>query len=189
MRLNEALNLILPCGNLQAHHSPISREVFEANYRILAATRAALSGKSVVYQMYAGPRIAKLALLDEAKTDAEERGQEDAGKSFLAELKRLTMILCPTSQGFTPMPVDAAIQGQHIDSEDWAEAESAIVFFTCVWSMENRAERAKVGQAMASLLKGSITSSNASEFAASSAASMKENPSTSEASAGTSFPT
>lgn len=188
MRLNEALNLVLPCGNLQAHHSPISREVFEANYRILAATRAALSGKGVVYQMYAGPRIAKLALLDESKADAEER-EHDTGPAFLAELKRLTVILCPTPQGFTPMPVDAAIQGNHIDAEDWAEAEAGIVFFTCVWSMESRAERTKVAQAMASLLKGSTTSSSASEFAASLAASTKEPDSTSEGSAGASFPT
>ena len=188
MKLNEALNLVLPVGSMQAHHTPISREVFEANYRIFAATRAALSGKGVTYQMYAGPRIAKLALMDEAKEDAQERGSQDVGPSILAEIKRLTVILCPTPQGFTSLPVDAAISAGHIDAEDWADAEAAIVFFTCVLSMEARSERPAIGKAMASLLKGSITSSNASEFAASLAASTKESPSP-PTSAAASFPT
>ncbi|MDE1854691.1 MAG: hypothetical protein KGI38_13345, partial [Thaumarchaeota archaeon] len=99
MKLNEAINLVVPVGERQAYHTPISREVFEANYRILAATKAALSGKGVMYQMDAGPRIAALAMRDEGKRDAEDRGSvDDAGHprdemtpALLAEIKRLTV--------------------------------------------------------------------------------------------------
>lgn len=197
MRMSEALNLVLPIGDLHAHHTPISREVFEANYRMLAATRAALSGKGVIYQMMAGPRIAKLALLDEARSDAEERGEfelDSTGKpltndgrpvpslsraqALLGEIQRLTVILCPGAKGWDALPVDAAIRAGHVDEEDWAEAQARLVFFTCICSMESRAERAGIAQATASLMKASITSLPPLEYAASSLGSTKVAPST-----------
>ncbi|WP_455387444.1 hypothetical protein [Petrachloros mirabilis] len=165
MKLNEALNLVLPVGDKSAYHTPISREVFEANYRILAATKAAISSHGVYYQMDSGPRIAALALKDEAKKDAEDRGDEvDASIALLAEIKRLTVILCPSVKGWDMLPVDAAIAGGHIDADDWREAESSLVFFTCLWSLASKANREKVAQATSSLLMASITSLSALEY-------------------------
>lgn len=168
MKLNEKLNLVLPVGDRQAYHTPISREVFEANYRILAATKAAVSSKGIYYQMDAGPRIAALALKDEAKKDAEERGDEfDSAKALVEEIKRLTMILCPSERGWDMLPVDAAISAGHIDLDDWREAESAIVFFTCLWSLAAKTDKPKVATATAGLLKASTTPLTPSEFVAS----------------------
>ncbi len=191
MKLNEALNLVLPVGDKQAYHTPISREVFEANYRILAATKAALSSKGVFYQMDAGPRIAALTLRDEARKDAEDRGDVDdkgtaddaVAQALLAEIKRLTMVLCPSPKGFDPLPVDAAIQGGHIDADDWREAESAIVFFTCLLSMSAKAHRKAIAQATAGLLKASITSQQPMEVCASLQTSTLQETSKVEASA------
>lgn len=189
MKLNESLNLVVNIGDKQAHHAPISREVFEANYRILAATKSALSSKGVYYQMDSGPRIASLTLKDEALKDAEERGDvddkgipQDGSKALRAEIKRLTTILCPTSSGYETLPVDAAISGGYIDQDDWREAESSIVFFTCLLSLASKANREKVANATASLLGGSITSCSPSEYSSSLPASTPEKPSQAAAS-------
>ncbi|SAK53582.1 hypothetical protein AWB78_01340 [Caballeronia calidae] len=192
-QINEAMNLVVPVVTdvvrekkdgqdietvvvrVWAYHNPIAREVFEANYRVLAATKAALSGRGAAYAMDAGPRIAALTLRDEGLRDAEARGRFDANgntideavPALLAEIKRLTNVMVPGSGGWDFMPVETAIAAGKIDAEDWSEAESAIVFFTSHWSMAKKAERARVARSVASVLRASITSSSPMEFAAS----------------------
>jgi hypothetical protein len=169
--INDALNLVVPirADGAMAYHTPISREVFEANYRILSAAKASISQKGVVYLMDAGPRIAALALKEEGRKDAQERGQQDDGgaASLLAELRRLTMILAPGKDGWCMLPVDAALAQNLIDAEEWGEAESAIVFFTFHYALARKAERSKAATGTALILRGSITSSTATEYAAS----------------------
>lgn len=185
MKLNEDLRLVLPVGDLQAYHTPISREVFEANYRILAATKAALGSKGTFYQIDAGPRIAALTLRDEGRRDAEERGmvdergnpRDEMTGAFLAEIKRLTVILCPGPQGYDLQPVDSAIASGALDTDDWREAESAIVFFTCLCCLTPRASRAQIAQATAGLLKAATTSLPPMEYATSLRASTATAPS------------
>jgi hypothetical protein len=157
---------------VHAFHTPISRAVFDQSYRLLAATRATLSAKGSHYLMTAGPRIAALTLRDEGKQDAENRGRVDEeGKpideesaALIAEIKRLTTILCPGANGWDLLPVDTAISSGKVDAEDWEEALSNIVFFTCHSSMAKKADRKRVARVTASLLNASITSSNLSEF-------------------------
>ena len=181
MKIDDALNLVFPINDgaagvaLHAYHAPISREVFEANYRLLAATKAALSSKGIHFQMGSGPLIAALTLRDEAKKDAAERGDVDAqgnasdilAGALLAEIRRLTTILVPTPEGWQALPVDAALARNFLDDEDWSEAESALVFFTCHFALARKAERSTVAQAMGSLFKGTNTSLSPTAFAAS----------------------
>jgi len=151
---------------IYAYHSPLSREVFEANYRILAATKSALAGKGSHYLMSSGPRIAALTLKDEGKKDAAVRGLFDSDgnpddsetKALFAEIKRLTTILCPGANGWDMLPVDVAINQGKIDAEDWEEAASSVVFFTCHYAMARKADRETVARATASILASSITS-------------------------------
>lgn len=173
MHLNESLHLVLPVrvddeGNplIRAYHVPVSREVFELNYRTLAATKARLASKGIMYQMDAGPRIAAMVLRDEGKRDAEERGEvnddgspRDGGAAaLLSEFKRLTTILAPTQSGWDNLPVDAAIGRGVIDAEEWQDTLSAICFFTCHYALARKSERQRIAEATASLLTGSITS-------------------------------
>jgi hypothetical protein len=149
-----------------AYHTPISKPVFDANFRLLAATKAALENKGAQYLMSAGPRIAALTLRDEGLRDAESRGRvddngngkDDEVTAFFLEIRRLTTILCAGPVGWEMIPVDLAISGGKIDEEDWEEVEASIVFFTCHWSMAKKASRARIAQATASLLKASTTS-------------------------------
>ncbi|HQT24971.1 MAG TPA: hypothetical protein PLK99_00030 [Burkholderiales bacterium] len=181
MQLTDDLRLAVPLRSDDAgvkiwgYHTPISREVFEANYRILAATKAALSSKGIMYQMDAGPQIATLILKDEGRKDAEERGMLDihgeptdgGASALLAEIKRLTMALVPGASGFEWVPIDSALRSGVLDADDWDEARSAILFFTCLYAICPKREKAKRAQAAAALLRGSITSSSPTEFAAS----------------------
>ena len=179
MKINENLNLVIPVrtdenGNVLIHgyHTPISREVFEANYRILAATKSELAGKGIHYQMDAGPRIAGLVLKDEAAKDAREIGNVDkdgnpnidGALALLADIKRLTMILIPTDTGWSSVPVDTAINSGKIDADEWREVESSIVFFTCHYALAKKSERATMGKATASILSGLNTSLSVTEY-------------------------
>lgn len=173
VKLNDSLNLVVPIGDKKAFHTPISREVFEANYRLLASTRAHLASEGIYYQMDAGPRIAAMILRDKARRDFETWGEgDDKPRDVLAnalfnEIKRLTTILAPTANGWESLPVDSAIQSGVIDSEEWDEALSQIVFFTCHYAMGKKAERPRIAGVTASLLASSITPSSLSEYASS----------------------
>ena len=169
MQISPTLNLVIPirtdeAGNptVYAYHTPISREVFEANYRIIAATQVALSGKGAI-----GIRIATLALKDAAAQDALAQGQAPPTTvPLLADIYRLTHVLAPTPGGYAPMPVNSAIAGGFIDAEEWSEAESACVFFTCALALVPKAARQTLAQSLASVMRGSITSSTPTAYAA-----------------------
>ncbi|WP_244116435.1 hypothetical protein [Burkholderia gladioli] len=174
MQINEAMNLVVPIVSDESgvrvwgYHTPISRQVFEANYRVLAATKAALASQGSYYLMDAGPRVAALTLRDEGARQAEARGGKDeATPALLAEIHRLTMVLVPTAAGWDLQPVESAIASGKMDAEDWSEAESGIVFFTCICALASKADRKNHASGTASLLKGSITSLSPTEFAAS----------------------
>ena len=145
-----------------AYHTPISRQVFELNYRLIGGTLAMLQSKSVGTNVV---DVATLALKDIGRRDAREWGLpeglsvEDGGMAvpLLAELKRLTSIIAPTPEGSRSIPVDKALQANLISAEDWEEAEAALVFFTAGFSTKRR-NLASVAADLASPLGGSITS-------------------------------
>lgn len=191
MQINDAMNLVLPVGDgLHAYHTPISRQIYEAHYSVLNATKAALARKGIHYQMGSGPRIANLVLKDEGLKDAAERENFDAqGKpvddrtpALLAEVKRLTNVLCPGPAGWDLLPVDTAISQGRMDAEDYAELEAALCFFTCHVMPAKKSNRASIAKATASVLSGSITSSPPTEYAASSLTLTKAAPTTNQAS-------
>ncbi|VWD20846.1 hypothetical protein [Burkholderia contaminans] len=179
IQINEAMNLVVPVVTdetgvrVWGYHTPISRQVFEANYRVLAATKASLMSKGAMYMMDSGPRIAGLTLLDEGLREAESRGRfskdgktvlDEATPALMAEIRRLTMVLVPGPGGWDLLPIESAVAAGKIDEEDQAEAESAIVFFTCICALASKSERKDQASRTATLLKGSITSLSPTEF-------------------------
>jgi len=182
VQITSNLNLTFPVRwsdtgepTVYAYHIPISRAVFEANYRLIGGTLAMLQSRSVGTNVV---DVATLALKDIGRRDAAEWGLapglsvEDGGAAvpLLAEIKRLTSIIAPTDAGYQPIDVDRALANKVIDAEDWAEAESALVFFTCGYATKRR-NLARVAADLASPLGGLITSSLPTEFAASLGAS------------------
>lgn len=177
---------------LWAYHTPISRQVFESAYRLLAAVKDALC--PVGNWSTSSTMIAALTLKDAGRRDAEQWGLAEgltmeAGGSaqpLLAELKRLTTVLSPGATGYEALPAELAISKKIITEDEWMDAESALVFFTCASSLTQRGLRAAISPAFAAALRGSTTSLTPTAFAASLAISTA--PETSEVSAPSSVP-
>lgn len=178
MQINDKLNLVLPLRrdaagaiSVYGYHTPISREVFVANFRMLSATKAELFAKGRTYAGEVGPQIAGLLLRDEARRDAvrigdiEEATNAFAAKAFFAELRRLTMVMAGSENGWEPIPLDIALSKGLIDAEDWGEAESGLVFFTALFCLCPKAARAKMMEGLAERLGGSGTALPLSEYA------------------------
>ncbi|OYY59033.1 MAG: hypothetical protein B7Y55_01095 [Polynucleobacter sp. 35-46-207] len=176
MVINDELKIVIPIGDgAKAYHLPISRDVFELNYKLLAAVKSELAGKGVHYQMMSGPVIAKLALLDEARKESASNGNikpdgspdDSMARSFISEIARLTTIIAPSSNGFDIVPVETAINSGRLDKDDWDEALSSLIFFTCHFAMASKRDKKAVADATASLLSASITSLSCSEYVSS----------------------
>ena len=166
-----------PVPLVWAYHTPISKDLFEANWRIIAATSTTLLKPGMSSAVLG---IAALALKDAGRLDAAEYGVPEGVDAqaggiatlLLGELRRLTIVLAPgLGGGYETIPVDQAIGRGIIDADDWSEAEASLVFFTCGCSMASRQRKAASALSLASVLRGSITSSGPTEFAASLTAS------------------
>lgn len=176
MQITNDLRLVVPIKTDDAglalvwgYHVPITREVYQAHYRIIAATKAALFNKGIGYALDLGPATARLALLDAARDDAAEHGLEESqAPILLAEIARLTTVVAGSKEaGYKPIPSDNAIANNIISAEEWEEAVSALVFFTSAYWTSKSGVRAKRARRLASALQGSMTSSTLTEFAAS----------------------
>lgn len=177
MRIDDNLNLVLPVredengnGLAWAVHTPISREAFEASFRVLSLARTEIFSRGTAYAFGTGPNVATLVLKEEGRRDGELRGEPDpekASRSLLAEIRRLTMIVAPSPEGFRPVPVDSAIASGLISPEEWEDAENSLVFFTLTFCLAKRTKWAMAKKATAEILGGQMVSSTPTEWAAS----------------------
>ena len=138
MKINEALDIVLDIKSdesgkptLRVFHTPIGRDVFELNYRLLSSVFSELWAPGSFHALSAGPRIASMVLRDVSRKQAEGALDEydknnNAAVSFLNEIRRLSMILVPTSAGWEKIPVQSALSKGIIDEEEWEEVESAL---------------------------------------------------------------
>ncbi len=168
MHIDDDWKLVLPItDSVQVFHSPITKAVFEANFRLLSATKADIFGHGNQYAFLSGLNVAALTLKDIGKRLSDERGQEgDYGaQSFLGELQRCSTILAPGANGYDILPVGTALAQGTLDADDWADVENELVFFTCAACLSPRKARKAVAQAMADLLECSLTSLSCEEYA------------------------
>lgn len=155
---------------LWGYHTPISMDVFRANYRVFAATKDALFRKGLNYARSVGIPIADLALRDAATADAAEWGTDDSGPAIFAEFNRLTQIIASGANGFESIPADIALARKVISEDEWHDAECVVTFFTCAFSVAPRSTRDKALPYLASVFKGSMTSLTPTAYIASLAA-------------------
>ena len=196
MRIDDALNLVLPIRENEdgqpeawAVHTPLSREAFESSFRVLSLARTEIFSKGAAHAFGTGPSIAALTLKDEGRRDGEARGLEDpdkASRSLLSEIKRLTMIVAPSPEGFRPVPVDSALSSGQIAPEEWEDAESALVFFTLTFCLAKRTKWAMAKRATAEILGGQMVSLTPTEWSASCRTSTPADPTPAEESSATS---
>ena len=177
MRIDNNLNLILPIredengtGLAWAVHTPLSREAFESSFRILSLARTEIFSRGAAHAFGTGPTISVLTLKEEGRRDGEQRNEPDpdkAAKSLLMEIRRLTMIVAPSPEGFRPVPVDSALSSGLIIPEEWEDAENSLIFFTLTFCLTKRTKWDMSKKATAELLGGQMSSSTPTEWAAS----------------------
>lgn len=164
MRINEKLNFVIPiCDDEGAecayvHSTPVSQEVFEANYRLIAITY------NGIYEgrlgQLAGPRTSAL----EMRAVAKEMGIEPRADALLAEIRRLTSVIAPQSTGWEPMPYSAAVERGILSGYDASVVENALVFFMCCWHVHPPRPRMDLLRGAAQIWDARILSQNVSEF-------------------------
>ena len=181
MKVNSDLKLVFPVKYADepdetgkaiplvwAYHIPIDRDIFELNFELISKTYVKLFGNKSDYSVGIALKIAKLTLAKIGKEEAASLGVKlNPADALFGELMRLTTILAPTSAGYSEIPVPTAISTKVIDDEEWSEALSALIFFTCPYALAARAEKIDTAQSFASMLQGSTTSLTPSEWLAS----------------------
>lgn len=150
MKINNNLSLVYDIAGLKAFSAPISQEVFEANFKLISATKSALFSGDWRQAVQVGQVIATLTLLDEGKKLAEKNEQKGnfGATALLHEIKRLTTLLVPSDKGWDYETVDSCIKSGKIEEEDWKEAESDLLFFTCVYALSRKSEKKNAVEAL-----------------------------------------
>ena len=146
-KIDRALNLIIPLdsekhGRLYIHSTPISRDIYKANYRVLARTFAQMQADGVT--VAAGPGIARLAL----ESVSREMGQSERDpegiwphvqREVVNEIIRLTNVAVPTAdKGYESMPLSTAYAREIFDTEDRDNIEGTLAFFCLEASLHPR---------------------------------------------------
>lgn len=172
MRINERLNLVIPCYRddgepyAWAHSVPLSREAFNANYVLLGRTFEAIhmEGMGVI----TGPRLSALALRDVAKALAGPDGDPDQITApFLNELRRVSNVMIGTPAGWESVPLQEAVSRKLLDDDDIDEVESILVFFMLGSRLYPKNGRQTWMDGFANRSGARILSSNSTEFIAS----------------------
>jgi hypothetical protein len=142
MKLNDKLHLVIPVYGdgeeivAYVHSAPVSREVFQANYKLIARTFSAIYSEGL--HVVAGPRVAMFTLQEIAE-------QGDLGASALAfmnEVRRLSNVLTRGINGWESTSLQDAVDSHLLGDEDLSEVMNAIVFFTVGSAMLHKQSRA-----------------------------------------------
>lgn len=186
MRIDGDLRMVFDVGASKAYHVPLSRDLYDVYYDVIASAAGKLFAKGGYYQVVAAPRIAARVLRDEGDRPDPDTGEaRKRGTALLQELQRLTTILVHDDTGWHEMPVAAALARKAIDAEDWDDCEAEIVFFTCHYWMSSRTRRSAVVDAVASAVGASATSLTPTAYCASLTTSTADVPTRQEASSPT----
>jgi hypothetical protein len=169
VNLNRKLNLVIPLerddGPVYVHSTPISREVFERYFAVIAKTFGRLMVEGMAQT---SPRIAMLMLRKTAQDDGTWAGAAGVELGLVNEIRRLTSVLLPQETGgWQQLPWYDAVREQRLDEEEVAEVENLLAFFTLSAAMRRRKEHGEMMEAMAEAFSLQTTSSTCTEFASS----------------------
>lgn len=170
VRINRALNLVLKletesAGEIHIHSVPVSREVFERYFIVMARTFARIMNEGL--GTTAGPRVAYLMLKEVSGGAAEgetpqaqaARSQwEDVKRGLINEIVRLSNACVLGDKGWEDMPLHTAFERNILGEDDRLDVESELVFFTLVARMNKRSQIEGL-MSMAGALWGSLTTS------------------------------
>ena len=169
-RIDSKLNIVVPLprdsGTIYIHSTPLSREVFETYYMVIAKSFSALFAENL--NVVSGPRVAALVVKTIAKQMGVWEGAGGVQGGLFAEIRRLTNVLMPTEKnGLESFPFQALIDKKILDEDEIAEVESLIVFFILNSAMHRKQYLPRILEGMCDLWAIQTTQLNATEYLAS----------------------
>lgn len=178
MRINKSLCLIVPLyddetGKLVAnvHSTPLSEEVVERHFLLLAQTFSQIFSQGL--GVASGPAVALRLLRRIAENSGqwtdEKTGAPGEAQALIEEMRRLTSVLVPgePGQAWQQVPLQAAVERSFVSADDKAEVENAIVFFIAASATLPRSPRKELLLQAVDLWGARLSSSSATDFAAS----------------------
>ena len=144
---------------IYVHAMPISAEVFDQNFMVIARTSARLWGLNL--GPTAGPRIAAKMLRNTGK----EMGLESETQALNNEIVRLANVVVPGTSGYETVPLYEALKRNLISKEDTEEVENILAFFIVLSAMQPRKTLEPLLADVANLWGGQIVSLNCTEYA------------------------
>lgn len=187
MRIDRRLNLVVPIfgdpvespgadGNpsvvepiiAYVHSTPLSAEAVDHYFGTLGPVfNQVMTGG---FGIAAGPANALRILrrvADNSGSWTNRDGSPGEAQTLVEEIRRLTMVAIPAERGWTAVPLDVAVAQGHLNAEDKAEVENAIVFFIAASATLGRAARREMIEMAAGLWGARTSSLNSTEFTAS----------------------
>lgn len=169
MKVDRKLNLVVPIerpeGVIYVHAAPISREVYERHFLVMAKTHAAIFDQGLHFN--SGPRVAALMLRQYAEKLGVWDGEDGVQAGLMAEIRRLANVIAPNGKGYSALPLDVALAQGQVDEDEIGEVESEIVFFTLECCLRKKAQLPIFLAPMHRLCGSSSTSLDATAFAGS----------------------
>lgn len=176
MKIDKNLNLVMEVEGDEfkffVHSMAISRQVFEIYHLPIAKVFSSIYTQGL--HSAAGPRVAKLMLIDAAKDCDQWDGPDGVENGLFNEIRRLTNVIVPSENGWATVPFDQAIKREMIEEESIAEIENNLAFFIVVSAMHRSAQRKEVLERAGRLWEWHVTLFNCTEYAKSLPTSMPE---------------
>jgi hypothetical protein len=178
VKIDKRLHLVVPIYDedddkkvvAHVHSTPLPAEMVDEHWLLLSQTFSQVYSQGL--GRASGPAVAMRLLrvvAQSSKTWQREDGTPGPAQDLIEEIRRLTMVVVPTTDGkaWVAVPLDVAVNQQRISLEDKAEVENAIVFFIASCATLPRAQRRETVTDAAELWGARITSLNSTAFAAS----------------------
>ena len=166
MQIDARLNIVIPLelngSRVHVHSTPISLEVFEQFFDVLAKAY-----NEVIRLGIDSPVSIRTARLWLRKMAADAGRMEEVQNGLINEIHRLTNMLVMSAKGWETVPFQQMIQGEKFAVEEVSEIENALIFFTFVSHLTERSKRTISQKGVAGVLNGQATSLNCTEYAAS----------------------
>lgn len=170
MKLDKKLNLVIPLDyadvTYYVHSVPISREVFENYYMVIAKVFSQIHMENL--SAVAGPRVAYLMLKSTAMEQGVWDGEAGVANGLMAEIVRLSNVIMPKDgAGWKTMPLHDVLQQKLLDEDDVSEVMNALAFFTVGSCMYPRRDQQNIQTIVSRMWGGLSVPSNCTEYAAS----------------------
>lgn len=176
MRIDKRLHLVVPIYADDAktsvaayiHSTPLSEEAIDRHFLLLAQTFSQTFSQGL--GVGAGPAVAMRLLrriAENTKAWTNEDGSPGDAKLLVEEMRRLTTVIVPGTDGWQQVPLQVAVDRNFISAEDRSEVENGIVFFIAVSATLPRDQRAAMLKEFVDLWGAQASSSSSTDFAAS----------------------